>query len=172
MTPARAVIAQAGALNIRIAVAESLTGGLLASALVSVPGASRAFSGGIVAYDTELKRSLLGVDAELLERVGPVDGEVARQMARGVRRACAVGGEPAALGISTTGVAGPDPDQHSGQQPGTVWIGVSSPAGERAVQVACAGDRAEIRAQAVVAAVRELEVELGAITGHQVGTAS
>ncbi|MFC6235944.1 CinA family protein, partial [Leucobacter soli] len=62
----------------RIAVAESLTGGLLAAELVSVPGASIAFSGGVVAYDTALKRTLLGVDGGLLAERGPVDAEVAR----------------------------------------------------------------------------------------------
>lgn len=156
----------------RIAVAESLTGGRLADAIVSVPGASMAFSGGIVAYATDLKHRLLGVDDALLRRVGPVDPEVARQMASGVRRACAVpeiddaggdGGEPATLlGIATTGVAGPDPDPQSGQAAGTVWIGVSiadryAESGERVWAVPApyvSGSREAIRAAAVSEALR------------------
>ncbi|GAA2180817.1 nicotinamide-nucleotide amidohydrolase family protein [Leucobacter tardus] len=162
----------------RIAVAESLTGGRLADAIVSVPGASMAFSGGIVAYDTDLKHRLLGVDDALLRRVGPVDPEVARQMASGVRRVCAVprideagggGAEPATLlGIATTGVAGPDPDPQSGQAPGTVWIGVSiadpdAKSGARVWAVPAShlsGSREDIRAAAVGQAVRLAECAL------------
>lgn len=119
----------AGRAGVRIAVAESLTGGRLADALVSIPGVSSVFSGGVVAYDTAIKRSVLGVDETLLSTRGPVDPEVAAQMAAGVRRVCAT---PAAdgtvrsadIGVSTTGVAGPDPDPQSGQRPGTVWVAV------------------------------------------------
>lgn len=161
---ARAAIDSARTRGWRIAVAESLTGGLLADALVSVPGASQAFSGGIVSYDTALKQTLLGVDAQLLAAKGPVDELVAMQMAAGARRACAVNGVPATIGIATTGVAGPDPDPQSGQAPGTVWLGVSSPAGERAVLLACLGDRAAIRAAAVEAAVGLLVEELEALS--------
>lgn len=141
--------------GLRIAVAESLTGGLLASAIVESPGASAAFSGGVVAYDTRLKHTLLGVDAALLERCGPVDAEVAKQMASGVRTACAVGG-PADIGVSTTGVAGPDPDPQTGQPPGMVWIGVSARSGEHAIRVAASGSRDEVRRQSVAAALEAL----------------
>lgn len=161
---ARAAIERARNHAWRIAVAESLTGGLLADALVSVPGASRAFSGGIVSYDTALKHSLLGVDDQLLAKKGPVDGLVAQQMAAGVRVACAVDGIPAAIGIATTGVAGPDPDAQTGQLPGTVWVGVSSQLGERAVLLSFAGCREDIRAAAVTAALAVLDEELGALS--------
>ena len=153
---AERLLAGAVAAGIRIAVAESLTGGLLANALVSVPGASRAFSGGIVAYDTALKGSLLDVDRERLRATGPVDGLVAEQMARGVRVACGVperGGD-AGLGLSTTGVAGPDPDAQSGQPAGVVWIGVSLNGHSTARQLALEGDRDTIRRSAVAAALR------------------
>ncbi len=152
--------------GVRVAVAESLTGGLLAGALVGVPGASRVFSGGVVAYDTFLKTSVLDVDADLLAAVGPVDAEVAKQMARGVRRVCATprsAGEvptDAEIGLSTTGVAGPDPDPATGQAVGTVWIGVSSSRGERAVKLQASGDRHQIRSQTVAAALREFTDEL------------
>lgn len=150
------LVAQAAARDVKIAVAESLTGGLLAGAIVSVPGASRVFAGGIVAYDTALKHSLLGVDSTILRERGPVDEEVAVQMARGVRAACAVpertGGVE--LGIATTGVAGPDPDPQSGQPAGVVWISVSLGEESRAVRLSLAGDRASIREASVVAALR------------------
>lgn len=166
----------AASLGVRVAVAESLTGGLLAGALVGVPGASRVFSGAVVAYDTFLKRSLLGVDAGLLAARGPVDEEVAKQMALGVRHACAtptasaaLGGDAvdAEIGLSTTGVAGPDPDPATGQTAGTVWIGVSSLLGERAMLVRASGDRQQIRNQAVSSALQEFTVELLALEAHR-----
>ncbi|WP_414685521.1 CinA family protein [Microbacterium sp. LWO12-1.2] len=108
-----------------LGVAESLTGGAIAAEIVSVPGASDVFRGGIVAYATPVKHTLLGVDAELLEEHGPVHPQVALQMADGVRRALSVAGFPADVGIATTGIAGPDsPD---GQPVGTVHIGVVAP---------------------------------------------
>lgn len=157
---------RAASFGLRLAVAESLTGGLLADAVVSVPGASKVFSGGVVAYDTALKHSLLGVDQELLQANGPVDPTVAKQMASGVRRACAVprSSDSAAIsadiGLATTGVAGPDPDPATGQAVGTVWIGVSSRLGERAILLNATGDRATIRAAAVLSALEEFAVEV------------
>ena len=119
---AHRVIAACTARRLTIAVAESLTGGLLGATLVDVPGASRVFRGGIIAYDTTLKASLLGVDRGLLEREGPVHAEVARSMARGARNTCSVSGQAADIGLATTGVAGPAPDPQTGQPAGTVWI--------------------------------------------------
>jgi PncC family amidohydrolase len=116
------------------AVAESLTAGGVMAAFTAVPGASAVFRGGVVAYATPLKRSLLGVDAALIEKEGVVHGEVAVQMAEGVRKATAVEGEPdgglTTWGVSTTGVAGPGPQD--GKAAGTVYIGVASPWGSRA----------------------------------------
>lgn len=117
----------------------------------------------MVAYDTALKQSLLGVDGDLLAVTGPVDREVAVQMAAGVRQACAVpAGEAegelraADLGIATTGVAGPDPDPQTGQPAGTVWVCVSGPGdGVRAELVSGLSglDRTEIRNATVLAAL-------------------
>lgn len=101
-----------------IAVAESLTGGLLAAAITGVPGASAVFRGSVTAYATDLKASILGVDANLLDEVGAVHAEVARQMAIGVRRLCG-----ADIGIATTGVAGPLPQD--GRPVGTVFVSVA-----------------------------------------------
>lgn len=155
------IIERAASRELRLAVAESLTGGLLADAVVSVPGASRVFSGGVVAYDTALKHALLGVDAELLRERGPVDDEVVRQMAEGVRRACATprgSGPvvPADVGVATTGVAGPDPDAQTGQPAGTVWIAVSSGERTQSRLLSLDGDRSSIRADAVAAAIQLL----------------
>jgi len=101
-----------------VAVAESLTGGLLGAAITDIPGASVVFRGGIIAYATELKAALLGVPAELLESYGPVHPDVAAAMAAGARDRLG-----ATFGVATTGVAGPDPAD--GKPPGTVHIAVS-----------------------------------------------
>ena len=102
---ARCLLSAAQERGLTLAVAESLTGGGVVSALVGVPGASAVVVGGVVAYATRIKSQLLGVDRGRLERTGPVDGEVAEQMARGVARLMG-----ADLGLATTGVAGPGGD--------------------------------------------------------------
>src|SRR6201996_8589327 len=96
--------------GLTVATAESLTGGLVAAALTDVPGASAAFRGGVIAYATELKAEILGVDAVMLRRHGAVSPPVASAMARGVRARLG-----ATYGVATTGVAGPHP---SDAQPG------------------------------------------------------
>lgn len=132
-----------------LGVAESLTGGAVCAELVSVPGASAVLLGGVVAYATPVKRTVLGVDAELLVRHGPVHAAVAREMADGVRRVVAVEGRAADVGVSTTGIAGPEsPD---GQPVGTVHVGVVTPGAAQTRELHLTGDRAEIRAQAVAA---------------------
>ena len=100
-----------------IAVAESLTGGLVCAALTSVPGASSVVRGAVVAYATELKADVLRVDANLLSREGAVHPDVAAQMARGVRERLG-----ADVGVATTGVAGPEPQD--GRPVGEVHIAV------------------------------------------------
>lgn len=141
--------------GLTIAVAESLTGGMLVSELISTPGASATVVGGIVAYDTALKHSLLGVDADLLARSGPVDPVVAQQMADRVRRACAVDGRPADVGLSTTGVAGPDPQ--GGQSVGTVYLGFAVGDEVSSRRLELAGDRQAIRSAAVYESLAEIE---------------
>lgn len=107
-----------------VAVAESLTGGLLGAELTDVAGSSETFAGGVIAYETRLKHELLGVSAELLEARGAVDPEVAVQMAEGARKRLG-----AFYGLAVTGVAGPA--SQDGKPVGTVHIGVSSPEGGR-----------------------------------------
>lgn len=139
-----------------LGVAESLTGGAVASEIVTVPGASAALWGAVVAYATPVKHTLLGVDAALLAAHGPVHPDVAVQMSDGVRRAVAVDGRPADVGVSTTGIAGPEsPD---GQPVGTVHIGVATPLGARSRSFVFEGSRDEIRAQTRDAAI-ELALE-------------
>jgi PncC family amidohydrolase len=125
-----------------VATAESLTGGLVAAALTDVPGSSAAFRGGVVAYATELKARVLGVDAGLLKAHGPVYGPVAAAMAQGVRELLG-----ATVGISTTGVAGPgDAD---GFPAGTVHVAVSLADDTIVRTMALTGDRDEVRRLAV-----------------------
>jgi PncC family amidohydrolase len=88
--------------GLRLAVAESFTGGRLQDRLTDVPGSSDVFVGGVVAYDDDLKRRLLGVRGALIKKRGAVSPETAAQMARGVRRRLR-----ADVGIATTGIAGP-----------------------------------------------------------------
>ena len=136
-----------------IGTAESLTGGLVAVALTTVPGASAVFRGGIVAYAADLKVALLGVPADLIARVGTVHPEVALAMARGARDRLS-----ASVGVGTTGVAGPDPAD--GQPVGTVHIAVSMPAGDRHRALALTGSREQIRAATVD---RVLELLVGTL---------
>jgi nicotinamide-nucleotide amidase len=121
-----------------IAVAESLTGGMLAATFTAVPGASAAFRGGVIAYATDLKAALLGVPSSLLNRYGAVHPAVAAAMAEGACRRLT-----AAVGAATTGVAGPDPQD--GQPVGRVHIAVAAPSGTAVRSLALSGDRYQIR---------------------------
>jgi nicotinamide-nucleotide amidase len=150
---AAGVLAALRARGETLAVAESLTGGLLAATIVDVPGASAVFRGGLVVYATELKAELAGVPAELLARRGPVDPEVAVALALGVRQRCA-----ADWGLATTGVAGPDPQ--AGVPVGTVYVGVSGPGATRVRGLSINGDRLVIRRAAVNAALALLAESL------------
>lgn len=140
-----------------LAVAESLTGGLLAASLVEVPGASRVFRGGLVVYATDLKASLAGVPADLLAERGPVDPDVAVALADGARERCA-----ATWGLGTTGVAGPE--AQDGVPIGTVYVGCAGPdpATRHVRRLELTGDRATIRRAAVDAAV---DLLLACVTG-------
>ena len=147
---ARALLQAAADRGMTLAIAESLTGGQVASSLVEVPGASRVLVGAVVAYATRIKAQVLGVDAAHLERTGPVDRDVALQMAHGVRRLLG-----ADLGLATTGVAGPGPAD--GHPAGTVHIAVVAPWGQRHRELHLSGDRSQIR-RATVMEVYELAI--------------
>ena len=151
------LLASLEAKGFHLAVAESLTGGLLTSAFVDVPGASKVLLGSIVAYQTELKHQLLGVSRTLLQEQGAVDAEVVAQMAAGVRiKLAAKSGfeESLVIGVATTGVAGPD--LQDGKPAGTVFIGISGPTGDFVYPLSFVGSRVEVRMAAVAAAVDAL----------------
>ncbi|MFD6031722.1 CinA family protein [Cellulosimicrobium funkei] len=154
------VVELLGALEARgwtLATAESLTGGLLSATIVDVPGASRVLRGAVVAYATDVKESVLGVDGDLLAAHGAVHPEVARQMAERVRDVLG-----ADVGVATTGVAGPDPQD--GRAPGTVFVAASGPGGTEVRELHLAGDRAAVRAATVAAAVALARAVVGSPT--------
>ena len=143
-----------------VAVAESLTGGLVSAALTEVPGASVVVRGGVLAYATDLKAAVLGVDAGLLAQVGPVDADVAGQMADGVRLLMG-----ATYGLATTGVAGPD--EVDGKPVGTVYVAVAGPGSARVKALLLTGGRGEVRAQSVLAVLILLAEELDGQIGEE-----
>jgi nicotinamide-nucleotide amidase len=154
-TEAEDLVARLSAAGETVAVAESLTGGLVAAALTDVPGASVVVRGGVVAYATDLKAQVLGVDTVLLARRGAVDADVAGQMASGVRSLM-----DATYGLATTGVAGPD--EADGKPVGTVYVAVVGPGSARVRALSLSGDRGRVRALSVLAALALLAEELGA----------
>ncbi len=132
-----------------LAVAESVTGGLVGARLVDAPGASDAFRGGLVTYATEVKRSVLGVTAEKV-----VSGECAIQMAEGVRRVMG-----ADVGLGVTGVAGPT--EQDGEPVGTVWFGVALPdVAPEAVRARLPGDRERVRQFSTISLLNLLRLRL------------
>ncbi|MFF3291921.1 CinA family protein [Streptomyces sp. NPDC003023] len=154
MTAAAEVLGLLAERGQTLAVAESLTGGLVAAELTSVPGASKVFQGSVTAYATTLKREVLGVDGALLAARGAVDPQVAAQMAAGVRDV--MGAE---WGIATTGVAGPEPQD--GRPVGTVYVAVAGPAGAgKVAALRLNGDRGEIRRESVRSVLELLRAEL------------
>jgi nicotinamide-nucleotide amidase len=144
-----------------LVIAESLTGGLLTAQFAAVAGASDVLLTGIIAYDTRLKHELLGVSNQLLENQGPVDPEVAAQMAEGLRSKIASKTGIDAdqiVAISTTGVAGPSPQ---GKKPvGELYICVSQAAETKVFAHQLSGDRAQIQNSAVLLGVGHLWDEI------------
>lgn len=149
MGDASDVIALAAGAGWRVGCAESVTGGMVASALVSVAGASSVFRGSVVAYDARAKTTVLGVRQSVLDAHGPVSEQVASAMAHGALALLDV-----EVAVATTGVAGPD--AHGGQRPGTVVIAVVGLGADEVRAFEFGGDRGEVRQQAADAAVRML----------------
>ncbi|WP_438821628.1 CDP-diacylglycerol--glycerol-3-phosphate 3-phosphatidyltransferase [Gordonibacter massiliensis (ex Traore et al. 2017)] len=137
-----------------VGTAESLTGGLIAAALTAVPGSSDAVRGGVVSYVDDVKREVLGVPRETLERHGAVSAETARAMAEGARRDLGVD-----VAVSVTGIAGPG-GAEPGKPVGTVWIGLASEGFADARLHEFPGDRTQVRLQTVRAALRRLKEAL------------
>ena len=144
---AAAVLAACDAKALHIAVAESCTGGLLGARLTAIPGSSAVVLGGVIAYSNEVKRDLLGVRRETLDRHGAVSEQVATEMAAGVRRL--VGAE---IGMAITGVAGPGGGT-ADKPVGLVWICVDVQGTVRTHGSRFIGDRAEIRFRSTQAAL-------------------
>lgn len=137
-----------------VAVAESLTAGLIAAALTETAGTSSTFRGGLVVYATDLKARLAGVPESLLDRYGPVSRPVAAALATGVAERLG-----ADFGLSSTGVAGPT--TQGGAPVGTVFIGLTGPtvmgrSDPDVLELSLSGDRAAIRRQTVAAAMELL----------------
>ena len=125
--------------GLTLGTAESCTGGLVAKRLTDLAGVSSVFRGGVVSYATEVKHAVLGVDQGLLDQYGAVSEQVARAMAEGARKVLGCD-----LAISTTGVAGPDPDER-GNPVGLVFIGLAAPEGTWVRQVHLTRGRERIR---------------------------
>jgi nicotinamide-nucleotide amidase len=143
--------------GLKLAIAESLTGGLLCSELVAVAGASNVVLGSVVAYQSGLKSSALGVNSDLLSSQRAVDPEVAVQMAEGIRSRFSLQlllNTDKVLGVSTTGVAGPL--EQDGKPVGTVFIAVAGVKGAQVWEEHFSGDRAAIRAKTVDAALSHI----------------
>ena len=139
-----------------VAVAESLTGGLLGGRITAVPGSSQYYLGGIVAYATDAKASLLGVDQRLLAEDGPVSEPVAAAMAEGARKAFG-----ADLGLAATGVAGPT--EQAGRPVGTLCLGVADGAGAVTRTLTAPGDRTQVRLWTSAVALDLLRRRLGGL---------
>ncbi|MEV0004545.1 CinA family protein [Micromonospora sp. NPDC050980] len=148
-SPAASVVHRLHDRGETLATVESLTGGLLAAAIVEIAGVSSIYRGGLVVYATELKATLAGVPEDLLAARGPVDPEVAAALAEGGRRRCG-----AVWGLATTGVAGPEPQD--GKPVGLVYVAVAGPAGAEVRRLDLDGGRDHIRTAAVFEALRML----------------
>lgn len=144
---AQAIVEQLKHKQLTIATAESLTAGMLSSAIADVPGASAVLQGGVVAYNNTIKHRLLGVSADTLAARGAVDAETAKQMATGARLRLG-----ADLGIATTGVAGPDPSE--GKAVGVVFIALATVEDTVAKLLRFDGTRAQIREATVAASIQ------------------
>lgn len=142
---AEAVLAALRTRGLTLATAESLTGGLVGAALTAVAGSSDVYRGGVVCYATDLKATLAGVPAHVLDAHGPVAPETAAALARGVARACG-----ADVGLATTGVAGPSPQD--GHPVGEVYVAAALLGQEPEVRrLHLTGDREAVRAASVEA---------------------
>jgi nicotinamide-nucleotide amidase len=148
--------------GLSLAVAESCTGGLIGHRLTGVPGSSDYFLGGVVSYSNEAKRDLLRVPATVLERMGAVSPETARDMARGVREVF-----HSAVGLAVTGIAGPGGGSIA-KPVGTVYVGLATDAGEDVWHYQFHGNREEIKtltAQTALDRLRRMLKEQVAVSG-------
>ncbi len=131
-----------------LATAESCTGGMIGQLLTSVSGASKVYKGGVISYTNEVKQNVLGVDGEMLQKIGPVSAPVAEAMAAGARKVL-----NADVAVSVTGLAGPGGDDF-GNPVGTVFIGFDCENHSEVQEYHFTGDREAVRRQAAEAALK------------------
>jgi nicotinamide-nucleotide amidase len=154
------VLDAARARGVRLAVAESCTGGLVGARLTEVPGSSEVFVGGVIAYDNGLKRDLLGVPAPMLETHGAVSEPVARAMAEGAAQRFGAG-----AAVAVTGIAGPGGGTEA-KPVGTVWMACALDGAVRSRRSVFPGSRHEIRARAAQAVLLLLYRTLSGTAGE------
>jgi nicotinamide-nucleotide amidase len=154
---AELVLEAARSAGVRVAVAESCTGGMVGARLTDIPGSSDVFVGGVIAYDNAVKRNALEVPADLLEQHGAVSEPVARAMVEGLVHRFGV-----SAGLSITGIAGPGGGSE-GKPVGTVWIGCLVNGAGPTRRFLFPGTRHEIRARAAQAALHLLLRQLGLV---------
>ena len=140
--------------NMTVTTAESCTGGMIASAIISVAGASACFKEGYITYSNEAKKKLLGVREDTLKQHTVVSAQVAQEMAAGAAKKA-----ESSLAVSVTGVAGPDPGE--GNPVGLVYTGIAFKGSVYASRFQFAGSREEIRRQA---ACEALALALGVVS--------
>ena len=147
---AERVVSIAREKGVRIATAESLTGGLIGATITEVPGSSDVFLGGVMSYASDVKHKVLGVDEGVINGEGVVSERCAIEMAQGARERLS-----ADIAVSVTGIAGPG-GAEPGKPVGTVWMGVSTPDDTYATKLTFAGSRDDIRKQTVDAALNAI----------------
>jgi nicotinamide-nucleotide amidase len=128
--------------NLTLSAAESLTGGLVAASFTEIPGASKVFKGSITAYSDEIKQNILNVNKETITNFTSISEQVALEMAINVRKIM-----KSDIGISTTGVAGPE--KSAGFAPGLVFVAISIGDHNMCQKLEITGDRSKIRNQTV-----------------------
>ena len=139
--------------HLTVATCESLTGGMICAALVDVPGASKVVRGGLITYQTDVKTLLADVAEGLIAQHGVVSAEVAKAMAQGTREKL-----HADIAISATGMASPGGEEDP--PAGTVFVGLASEKGVRAIPLQLTGDRMSIRRATVNQAIQAIAEEI------------
>lgn len=147
---AEAVLHEARAKGVKVACAESCTGGMIGASLTDIAGSSDVFAGSAVTYSNEAKRNILGVSGETLAESGAVSAECAREMAEGARRIYG-----ADYAVAVTGIAGPDGGSEA-KPVGTVWFGIAGRDGVSTFMRHLPGNRNEVRTRTVRYALAEL----------------
>jgi nicotinamide-nucleotide amidase len=162
MATTESVVGDLGSRGIKLATAESLTGGELGALITAIPGASKTYVGGVISYATEIKMQVLGIREETVDSVGVVSEQCAKEMATGVRDLLG-----ADIGVSTTGVAGPMPQED--KPVGLAYVGVAHGDDVRVREVNAEGSRWDIRRAVVAAAMDLLGETVEGIAERQVG---